>query len=423
MDKPARVRYNTAMHIVVIGAGIVGTCCGAWLQRDGHRITFISHIAPGEACSYGNAGSLSPSACLPVGLPGMWKQVPKWLLQSDGPLAIRPAHLPALLPWLWRFLRHSSRDEVVRIATALRGLLSPIFDCYAPLLERAQAQPWVRRTGCLYVYSGPDTARRWAWGMNLRRQLGVDLRDVGQDELEALEPDLKGRFRFGILAPENGSTLDPSQLVKALHAQCTADGAATLSGTVIGFERRGDRIEGVGLADGRRVEADGVVVAGGAWSGGLARGLGLRVPLETQRGYHVTVHSSQLALSHTVMAPEYNLMVNPMAMGLRLAGTVEFAGLKRPPHLARAAVLLDKGREMFPHLDTSRHSAWMGHRPCLPDSLPVIGPAPGWANAWLAFGHGHVGMCGGATTGREIAHLVAGRAPQVDLRPFRADRF
>jgi len=112
-----------------------------------------------------------------------------------------------------------------------------------------------------------------------------------------------------------------------------------------------------------------------------------------------------------------------MAMGLRLAGTVEFAGLKRPPNLARAAVLLDKGREMFPHLDTSRHSAWMGHRPCLPDSLPVIGPAPGWANAWLAFGHGHVGMCGGATTGREIAHLVAGRAPQVDLRPFRADRF
>ena len=139
MYKSAVVRYKPRMHIVVIGTGIVGTCCAAWLQRDGHRITFVSTDAPGEACSFGNAGSLSPSACLPVGMPGLWKQVPRWLLRADGPLAIRPAHLPALLPWLWRFVRHSSRPEVVRIATAMRGLLAPIFEAYEPLLERAQA--------------------------------------------------------------------------------------------------------------------------------------------------------------------------------------------------------------------------------------------------------------------------------------------
>ena len=165
------------------------------------------------------------------------------------------------------------------------------------------------------------------------------------------------------------------------------------------------------------------MVAAGAWCAPLARALGLRVPLESQRGYHVTVQSSNLALHHTVMAPEYNLMVNPMAMGLRLAGSVEFAGLAPPPNYRRADVLLAKGQEMFPHLDTSRTTRWMGHRPCLPDSLPVIGRAPALDNAWLAFGHGHVGMCGGATTGREVAHLVAGRTPQVDLAPFRPDRF
>jgi D-amino-acid dehydrogenase len=189
------------------------------------------------------------------------------------------------------------------------------------------------------------------------------------------------------------------------------------------FERSGDTVRAVRLADGRRIECDGVVVAAGAWSGPVAGELGLRVPLETQRGYHVTVQSSNLALRHTVMAPEYNLMINPMAMGLRLAGSVEFAGLRPPPDYRRADVLLRKGREIFPHLDTSRTTRWMGHRPCLPDSLPVIGRAPRIANAWLAFGHGHVGMCGGATTGREIAHLVAGRTPQVDLAPFRPDRF
>jgi D-amino-acid dehydrogenase len=411
------------MHIIVLGTGIVGTCTGAWLQRDGHRVTFVSPVPPGQACSFGNAGSLSPSACLPVGMPGMWKQVPGWLRDPDGPLTIRASYLPAVLPWLLRFLRHSTREEVVRIATALRGLLEPIFDSYEPLLAHARAGHLVRKSGCLYVYSSNETSARWKWGMDLRRSLGVALRDVGEEELAQLEPDLKGRFRFGILAPENGSTLDPEALVKALHAQCLLDGASLLQDEAVGFERQGDAVRAVTLAGGRRIECDGVVVAAGAWSRGLASELGLRIPLETQRGYHVTVQSSNLALRHTVMAPEYNLMVNPMAMGLRLAGSVEFAGLKPPPNYRRADVLLAKGREMFPHLDTSRTTQWMGHRPCLPDSLPVIGRAPRIANAWLAFGHGHVGMCGGASTGREVAHLVAGRAPQVDLAPFSPERF
>jgi D-amino-acid dehydrogenase len=411
------------MHIAVLGTGIVGACTAAWLQRDGHRITFVSPTPPGEACSYGNAGSLSPSACLPVGLPGMWKQVPGWLRDPDGPLRIEPAYLLTVLPWLLRFVQASSRAEVVRIATALRGLLAPIFDSYAPLLAHARADHLVRRSGCLYVYSSEQAAARWAWGMNLRRQLGVDLRDIDEAALAQLEPDLRGRFRFGILAPDNGSTVDPSALVKALHAQCVADGALSLDDAAIGFDSSADRVAAVRLLSGGRLDCDGVVVAAGAWSRSLAQSLGLGVPLETQRGYHVTVQSSNLALRHTVMAPEYNLMVNPMAMGLRLAGSVEFAGLKRQPDYRRADVLLAKGREMFPHLDASRTSRWMGHRPCLPDSLPVIGRAPRMQNAWLAFGHGHVGMCGGATTGREIAHLVAGRVPQVDLAAFRPDRF
>lgn len=411
------------MHIAVIGTGVVGVCSAAWLQRDGHRITFIDPRAAGEACSFGNAGSLSPSACLPVGMPGMWKKAPGWLLDPLGPLTIRWGYLPVVAPWLARFLGYSSRAEVVRIATALRGLLAPIFEAYAPLLERAGANALVRRSGCLYVYSSRETARQWQWGMNLRRSLGVELRDVEEDELVELEPDLRGKFRFGLLAPENGSTSDPSQLVKAIHAQCLRDGAQQVTAAAAGFARNGTRVDSVQLDNGERLACDGVLVAGGAWSAALAAHLGARIPLETQRGYHVTVASSNLKLQHTIMALEHNLMINPMAMGLRLAGSVEFAGLKAPPNYVRAGVLLAKGRELFPHLDASRSSEWMGHRPCLPDSLPVIGRAPGIDNAWLAFGHGHVGMCGAASTGREIAHLVAGRPPQVDLAPFRADRF
>ncbi len=411
------------MHIAVIGTGVVGACSAAWLQRDGHSVTFVDPRDPGEACSFGNAGSLSPSACLPVGMPGMWKKAPGWLLDPLGPLTIRWWYLPKVAPWLTRFLGYSNPAEVVRIATAMRGLLAPIFEAYGPLLEHAGAQDLVRRSGCLYVYSSRETANQWQWGMNLRRRLGVDLREVEEDELVELEPDLRGRFRFGLLAPENGSTLDPSKLVKAIHAQCVRDGAAAVRASVTGFVRDGARVKALALDNGATLPCDGVVVAGGAWSAKLVADLGTPIPLETQRGYHVTVASSNLKLRHTVMALEHNLMINPMAMGLRLAGSVEFAGLKAAPNYARAGVLLAKGRELFPHLDTSRTSEWMGHRPCLPDSLPVIGPAPGTENAWLAFGHGHVGMCGGASTGREIANLVAGRAPQVDLAPFRADRF
>ncbi|WP_118137834.1 FAD-binding oxidoreductase [Oceanicella sp. SM1341] len=411
------------MHVAVIGAGIVGVCSAAWLQRDGHEVTIIDPLEAGEACSFGNAGSLSPSACLPVGMPGMWKKVPGWLLDPAGPLTIRPSYLPSVAPWLIRFLRASRRGEVERIATAMRGLLGPVFEAYTPLLQRAGAMGLMRRTGCLYVYSSRETAQQWRWGMDLRRALGVELRDVDREELEALEPDLKGRFRFGILAPENGSAADPSALVKAIHARCIADGASHLKQRVTGFAMRDGAVAQVRLAGDAPLDVDAVVIAAGAWSALLTRAVGLSVPLESQRGYHVTVQSTNLALRHTVMASEHNLMVNPMDVGLRLAGTVELAGLNAPPDYARADMLLARGRELFPHLDTSRVTRWMGHRPCLPDSMPVIGRAPRAENVFLGFGHGHVGMCGGATTGREIAALVSGRSPEVDLAPFSPERF
>lgn len=411
------------MHICVIGTGIVGTCTASWLQRDGHTITFVDPREAGEACSFGNAGSLSPSACLPVGMPGMWRKVPHWLLDPMGPLTVRWSYMPHALPWLMRFLRHSRRTEVERIAAALRSLLVPIFESYEPLLSHAQAQALVRHEGCLYVYSSRETANQWQWGMNLRRRLGVEMRDVERDELESLEPDLKGRFRFGILAPQNGSTSNPSALVKALYAQGLRDGARHVRQRVARFDLRNNMVRGVQLDNGEMLAVDGVVVAGGAWSAPLAARLGAHVPLETQRGYHVTVGSSNLTLRHTVMAVEHNLMVNPMAMGLRLAGSVEFAGLKAAPNYERSKALLRRGLDMFPHLDASRTTEWMGHRPCLPDSLPVIGRAPSAENAWLAFGHGHVGMCAGATTGREVANLVANRTPSIDLEPFSPTRW
>lgn len=411
------------MHIGIIGTGIVGAATAAWLQRDGHSVTFIDPKEAGEACSFGNAGSLSPSAVLPVAMPGMWKRVPKWLLDPDGPLVIRSHYLPTVLPWLMRFLRHANEREVTRIATAMRGLLAPVFDAYTPLLQRANAMSLMRQNGCLYVYSSREAAQKWSWGANLRRSLGVEMQELDAEALFELEPDLRGSFGFGQFAPDNGSTPDPSALVKAIYGQAMKDGADHIRARVTGFRKTGSRVDALCLDDGHEVAVDAVVIAAGAWSGQLTRMLGTKVPLESQRGYHVTVTDPGITLNRNVMAVEQNIMVNPMSMGLRLAGTVELAGLKAAPNYARAESLLTVGRTMFPRMRPDPHTVWMGHRPCMPDSMPVIGRAPKVENAWLGFGHGHVGMCGGATTGRELANLIAGRAPEVDLAPFAPDRF
>lgn len=411
------------MHIGIIGTGIVGAATAAWLQRDGHSVTFIDPKEAGEACSFGNAGSLSPSAVLPVAMPGMWKRVPKWLLDPDGPLVIRSHYLPTVLPWLMRFLRHANEREVTRIATAMRGLLAPVFDAYTPLLQRANAMSLMRQNGCLYVYSSREAAQKWSWGANLRRSLGVEMQELDAEALFELEPDLRGSFGFGQFAPDNGSTPDPSALVKAIYGQAMKDGAEHIRARVTGFRKSGSRVDALCLDDGHEVAVDAVVIAAGAWSGQLTRMLGTKVPLESQRGYHVTVTDPGITLNRNVMAVEQNIMVNPMSMGLRLAGTVELAGLKAAPNYARAESLLTVGRTMFPRMRPDPHTVWMGHRPCMPDSMPVIGRAPKVENAWLGFGHGHVGMCGGATTGRELANLIAGRAAEVDLAPFVPDRF
>lgn len=411
------------MHIGVIGTGIVGVATAAWLQRDGHEVTFIDPNEAGSQTSFGNAGSISPSAVLPVGMPGMWKRVPRWLTDPEGPLVIRTHYLPRVLPWLWRFLGHMSEAEVIRIAGAMRGLLAPTFDCYAPLLQRAGATGLLRTDGCLYVYGSRASAERWRFATELRRDLGVEMRPVEGEELFDLEPALRGRFGFGQFAPENGSTPDPEALVQALYTQAIKDGAVHLRKSATGFAMTGGQVQSVTLQDGDPLEVDGVVIAAGAWSGRLARQVGASVPLESQRGYHVTIPNPGVELNRNVMAVEQNIMVNPMRMGLRLAGTVEFAGLNAPPSPGRAEALISVGRKVFGNLQTENYTTWMGHRPCLPDSMPVIGRAPRAENAWFGFGHGHVGMCGGATTGREIANLVAGRAPEIDLHPFRAERF
>jgi D-amino-acid dehydrogenase len=406
----------------VIGAGAVGIATGLYLQRDGWQVTVIDPEAPGEKASGGNAGLLALAHVAPVAMPGTLRQVPRMLLDPEAALRIRWRYLPRLLPWLTRFVRASTPARVEAASRALADLLQGALDAYAPLVEAAGVTDLIRRQGYLVAMTSERSLAAAQAELELRRRRGVRFEILRDGEIRQLEPALAKEIRAGVFYPDVGHTVDPKRLVQALAEDLARGGGELRRARARGFETGSEGVSAV-VTDGDAIATDLVVVAAGAWSQPLAAALGSAVPLETERGYHVTLPEPGIEPRLPVVSSELRFCATPMAMGLRLAGTVELAGLEAPPDPGRWQVMLQQARRLYPALNDSGASYWMGHRPSLPDSLPVIGRAPRHANAYLAFGHGHIGLTTAAITGRVIADQAAGRAPPFDLAPFRADRF
>jgi D-amino-acid dehydrogenase len=407
---------------VVIGAGAVGIATGLSLQREGWQVTVVDPEAPGEKASGGNAGLFALAHVTPVAMPGTLAQVPRMLVDPDSPLLIRWRYLPQLFPWLARFVRASTPARVEAISRALADLLKGALEAYGPLVQAAGATDLIRRQGYLVAMASEEGLRAGQTDLDLKRRLGVRFEILRDGEIRQLVPALAKEIKTGVFYPDVGHTVDPKQLVKALAEDLARGGATLQRARARGFEFSDTGVRAV-VTDAGPIDADLVVVAAGAWSRPLAQALGSTVPLDTERGYHVVLPDPGIEPRMPVVSSELRFCATPMAMGLRLAGTVEFAGLDAPPDPTRHQVMLKHARRLYPDLNTEGASYWMGHRPSMPDSLPVIGRAPRQANAYLAFGHGHIGLTTAAITGRAIADQVAGRAPPFDLDPFRADRF
>ncbi|MEK7836162.1 MAG: FAD-dependent oxidoreductase, partial [Pseudomonadota bacterium] len=385
--------------ITLIGAGVVGMATASCLRRDGHDVTVVDMRAPGEYCSSGNAGILSPGSCVPFGLPGNLKKVPQWLLDPLGPLAIRPGYFLRALPWLLRFQAASRMERVNRIADALRALLGQTLDAWGPLAQWAGVPDLIRRTGYLVVYESEQAFRCDALGWKIRRDRGVVCEDLDAARIRELEPALRGIYAHGVFLPEQGFVANPLRLTQALAAQFQHDGGKILQRKVLDIEIGAGGPSAL-LTDAGRLPVETLVVCAGVHSNEFATRLGGRVPLESQRGYHVHFENPTVTLRRPVLSGEGKFFATPMETGLRVAGTVEFAGIEAAPDYARADALKVQAARMLPGLAGSNVTQWMGHRPCMPDSLPVIGPSPTYANIYFAFGHGHVGLCGGAPTAR-----------------------
>ncbi|MEI2416388.1 FAD-binding oxidoreductase [Orrella sp. JC864] len=409
--------------VAIIGAGIVGLCTAHALRRAGHAVTLFDPEAPGSPaqCSYGNAGALSSRSVAPLAMPGVLRSALPMLLDARSPLHIPPRYWLRAAPWLARFAAAARPARVAAIARALDELLAGSVPAHAALAREVGVPELVRGGGQLHVY--PDArayaadAASWA----LKRRHGLRAEPVDAQAIRELEPEVGRRYTTGVLLPDEGWLANPGRYAQAIAAALRGQGVQIVP---VRIQALRQDAQGWSLAAaGRSWPARQVVVCAGAWSRALLAPLGHEVPLESQRGYHLQAPDAGVALSRLVVLGDRKVYLMPGEQGLRIAGTVEFGGLARAPNRRRAMLLAGHARAALAHARLDGAQMWMGHRPCLPDSLPVIGAVPGLPGLWCAFGHGHLGLTGSVNTGALIARAMAGHAAPQELAPFAIGRF
>ncbi|WP_333822457.1 NAD(P)/FAD-dependent oxidoreductase [Pinisolibacter sp.] len=417
-----------AERIVVVGGGAVGAACALEAHRRGFAVTLVEPGDPGgdQAASYGNAGWLSVQSVIPPSEPGVWKKIPGYLLDPLGPLAIRPLHLPGIAPWLVRYMASGWTRERIR---AIAGMLRPLL-ADAPTLNREAAEEAgvadlvAASSGLAHVFRDRAAfAAETSWAT--RAAVGIRWDEVEGDAVRELLPEIDPAYRFAVVVREGGHCRDPGGFVAARVRHAGRLGVTLVRAKALDFAYAGCRLTGV-VTDAGTVPADRAVIAAGIRSTPLAERVGLKVPMESERGYHVEIDGLDAGPAIPVMIQDRKVAITRMAKGLRVAGQVELAGVEAAPNWHRAEVLKTHLLGVFPSLAPAiRDGAartWLGHRPSTPDGRPVIGRSP-HADVLVAYGHGHIGLASGPKTGRIVGDLLLGRTPEIPIDGFAPDRF
>jgi len=410
------------MKVAIVGAGIVGVAAAHALLDEGHEVLIVEREEPAFGPSRGNAGWIAHTDILPIASPKVLRQVPRFLADPLGPLSIRPAYLPKLLPWLARFVLASRPQAYERSIIGLAALQKLALPAWLARTERTKLSHHIHRKGGLYVFDDAGALAAARKVAQRQAAFGIKVEMIGADELRQLEPALKRAFVGAAFHPDAAHISDPHQLTLALF-EAALERGAVFEKAEVGNVSLGERPALIG-PDGWQRVVDRVVVAAGAWAKPLAAALGDAVPLDTERGYNVSFPAVAGLLSRPVGFEGHGFVATPLDSGFRIGGAVEFGGLKAPPNHARTRRLYDKAAGLIdglPPFDSGK--LWMGFRPSLPDSLPVIGPARRNPRVIYAFGHGHYGMTQSHATADLVAALIAGRQPPIDLSPFSATRF
>ncbi len=411
------------MHVAVVGAGIVGVCSALHLRNAGHDVTLLDPRAPGTATSFGNAGGIVTGAVVPNSTPALRRNLFHILRDRDSPVRLRWSYLPKLSPWLLRFLLEGRDARVRQIAQALQPLSTRAYEAHRELIALSGADGIVRPVGWLKVYATEAGLAETQYDREIMAANNVRFDVLQADDIRQLEPALAPRFIKGLFQPDGAFVSSPYKLTAAYAGQFVRMGGAIVQERVRGVTPGPTGVT-LDCELGYRT-ADAVVIAAGAWSKELVRQVGDRVLLDTERGYHLNLERGEAGdlRRPVVFADQGGFVLAPMQDGIRLTSGVELAGLDAPPDFAPIRRLVPRARDVLPGLSDRVTRQWMGYRPSTPDSLPVIGRSPRSPHVYYAFGHQHLGLTLSAITGRLIAALVSDLAPDIDLSPYRIERF
>ncbi|XDZ66553.1 NAD(P)/FAD-dependent oxidoreductase [Alphaproteobacteria bacterium LSUCC0684] len=412
---------KTGSNVVVIGAGIVGVSCALQLAERNLSVTLVDRNPPCQETSYGNAGVISPWSCVPQSTPDVWRRIPRWLLDPEGPVFVRPRYLARFLPWAWRFLIAGRPDRIDLLGDAMQALSRNAPFNYRALLEGTNAVNLVRDSLYIFAYRNKEQADLGLLPWRMRQARDVPLSRIGRDELKSLEPDISDQYDAAIVIHDQARALDPAGIGHALAGKAKRLGISFRQAEVSAISRH-DSSWSVHAGDGE-IKAGHIVLAAGVWSARLLKPLGISLPLEAERGYHLLVRNAGVTINNSIMDTERMCVASQMEAGVRVAGTAEFAGIEAAPDYRRAEVFTESLKSLFPAINLDEQEPWMGRRPSFPDSLPCIGPVPGQPGLFAAFGHSHYGLSQAPKTGQIIADCLTGRKPDTDLAPYRIDRF
>ncbi|MGT2477379.1 NAD(P)/FAD-dependent oxidoreductase [Paraburkholderia terrae] len=408
---------------VVIGGGIVGVCCALYLQRSGYAVTLIDPEVPGNSTAKWSCGQMAVSEIIPLSKPGILMKIPGWLMDQKGPLALRPSALPGIIPWFFRFLMCARQSRIVDIAESMATLTHDVYADYAPLFEACDDKALMGERPILEVFDNPAGLAHELPHLELRASLGFKSQRLNAKEIGDLEPALAGKFAHGLIFPDWRAVSDTEGFISALTGSFIAQGGRRIQTEASRIVESNGRAVCVDLANGQSVAAQHVVVTAGTGARRFFSSLGVSVPLKGIAGYQAVVKNPGVEIRHSTIYADGGFCFTPMTRGLQIGGTIEFAGDGAKPNFARADIILEKAKRVLPELETTNVEYGVGYRPFLPDTKPIIDRSRRLGNVFMAFGHGQLGLTLGATTGRLIADMVAGRPTKQDLTPFSAYRF
>lgn len=408
--------------VVIVGAGVVGLASAFKLVEAGRQVVLVDRRGIAEETSRGNAGAFAFSDIMPLATKDVWKKLPRWLSDPLGPFTVRPEYLPQIAPWLLRFWRAGWPDRVAAGIAAQAALMRVTRRETGALVAAAGLVHLVRSDGVLELYESESEIHAAQHELAVKSREGIEHRLVRGNELTELQPGLSSRIIAATFIPHWDTVTDPYDYSIAVGAAAMSRGAVFQQGEVRKLLPVGDGVQ-IELIGGGMLMARVVVVACGAWSKALTAPLGDAIPLDTERGYNTTLPEGAFELQRQLVFGGHGFVVTPLSHGVRIGGAVELGGLSLPPNFKRADAMLIKAGRLMPGLRTTGGKQWMGYRPSMPDSLPVIGHSRASRNIIYAFGHGHLGLTQSAGTGKLVAELVMGAAPSLDLAPFSPQRF